>query len=175
MKRLIFLCLASSILLSACSLAKVNGDEVGIFVKQPLFFGKGGTSSKILMQGSEWKVATTRFITMKSVPIKYSVEFNDLMTNDNTPIDSKAHIFIQIIGEKANLLYENYGLDWFENILKEKFTKTVRDFLSRYAMYDLTSNREVYGVASFARRRYAESRADGIHLEEVSITSFFYS
>ncbi|GHV24490.1 hypothetical protein FACS1894176_00970 [Bacteroidia bacterium] len=139
-------CLFVVVSFSSCSLESLDGDEVGVWVKKPWIFGDGGVSDKVLLEGSAWKVFSTDFLTFKRVPIKETIEFNDLMTDDNTPIDSKAHIFLLIDDSLANVLYKNYGKDWYDNNIKEKFSKAVRDKLSQYAMYDLTSNREIYDV-----------------------------
>lgn len=146
MKKLGIISMLMMIVLSSCSLSKVDGDEVGIFNKKPLFFGSGGVSTEVLSQGSTWKVFSTEFIKFKKVPIKYSEEFQDIMSDDNTPLDLNAHIFLEIDEAKPNILYVNYGLEWYENNIKEKFRKTVRDRISGYPMYDLTSNREVFDV-----------------------------
>jgi regulator of protease activity HflC (stomatin/prohibitin superfamily) len=146
MKKIMFflsVCLVA-ISFSSCSLVSVDGDEVAVFNKKPWLFGSGGVSKEVLTEGSTWKVFTTDVIKFKDVPVKYTIEFGDLMTDDNTPIDSKAHIFLEVIGDQANVLYGNYGADWYDNNIQEKFSKSVRDKLSQYAMYDLTSNREVY-------------------------------
>lgn len=132
--------------LTSCSVESVNGDEVGVFVKKPWIFGSGGVEKEVLKEGSAWTVFSTDFLTFKKVPQKYTIKFDDLMTDDNTPIDSKAYIIIEVIGDEASILYENYGQDWYANNINEQFSKVVRDKLSQHKMYDLTSNREIYDV-----------------------------
>jgi len=129
---------------TSCSLAKVDGDEEGVFICQPYFWGDGGVQEKALIQGSEWKVFTTDFVTYKKIPVKYSEVFDDVFCDDNTPLDLSAHITLKIKDGKSPILHKNYGVDWYDNNVKENFREIVRNFISTYNMYTLVSNREVY-------------------------------
>lgn len=133
-----------AIMFTNCSLSTVDGDEEGVFIKQPLFFGKGGVDKDALIEGSEWKVFSTEFVKYKKVPIKYSEEFNDIASDDGTPLDLNAHIFIKIEQGKSPVLHENYGQNWYDNNIKEAFRENVRGFISTYDMRSLISAREIY-------------------------------
>lgn len=139
-----FIMLVVSIIATSCQLAVVDGDEVGVFIKQPLFFGEGGVDNNPLLQGSEWCVFSTDFVTYKSVNIKYSESFDDIASDDGTPLDMTAHVFIRIIPEKAAVLHKNYGPEWYNNNIKEVFRERVRNFISTYNMRSLISEREIY-------------------------------
>ena len=82
--------------LSSCSLCGVDGDEEGVFIKKPYIFGKGGVDPKALVEGSEWKVFSTDFVTYKNVPVKYTETFDDVFCDDNTPLDLSAHLTLRI-------------------------------------------------------------------------------
>ena len=147
MKKFIYFSLLAALLCSAltsCSLASVNGDEEGVFIMKPMFFGKGGVREEALKQGSEWMVVTTDFYTYKKVPVKYTEIFDDVFCDDNTPLDLSAHIMLKIISGKGPILLKNYGTDWYENNIKENFREIVRNFISTYNMYTLVSDREIY-------------------------------
>lgn len=139
-----FTILIMSIIATSCTLAVVDGDEVGVFIKQPLFFGEGGVDNHPLLQGSEWCVFSTDFVTYKSVNVKYSESFDDIASDDGTPLDMTAHVFIRIIPEKAAILHKNYGPEWYNNNIKEVFRERVRNFISTYNMRSLISEREIY-------------------------------
>lgn len=139
-----FIMLVVSIIATSCQLAVVDGDEVGVFIKQPLFFGEGGVDNNPLLQGSEWCVFSTDFVTYKSVNIKYSESFDDIASDDGTPLDMTAHVFIRIVPEKAAVLHKNYGPEWYNNNIKEVFRERVRNFISTYNMRSLISEREIY-------------------------------
>lgn len=134
----------TSISMMSCSLCGVDGTEEGVFIKKPLFFGKGGVEMQALTNGSEWKVFSTDFVTYTNIPVKYTEVFDDVFCNDNTPMDLSAHITLQLVKGKSPVLHTNYGFDWYDNVVKENFRKTVRNFISTYDMYTLTSDREVY-------------------------------
>lgn len=129
--------------LSSCSLAKVNGDEEGVMIMKPWFFGRGGVSDNVVLEGSTWLAPSTDFIVFKNTPIKFSEAFDDVMSDDNTPVDLQAYIILQIQKGKSAVLYKNYGESWYQNVVRETFRKSVRDRVSTFPMYDLTSNREV--------------------------------
>lgn len=128
---------------SSCSLTSVDGDEEGVYIKKPYFFGKGGVSDNVLLEGSEWKVFTTDFIKFKNVPVKFAEAFDDVMSDDNTPVDLQAYILLRLDKGKSSVLYQNYGVEWYDHNVRETFRKSVRDRVSTFPMYDLTSNREV--------------------------------
>lgn len=134
----------TSISMMSCSLCGVDGTEEGVFIKKPLFFGKGGVEMQALTNGSEWKVFSTDFVTYTNIPVKYTEVFDDVFCNDNTPMDLSAHITLQLVKGKSPVLHTNYGFNWYDNVVKENFRKTVRNFISTYDMYTLTSDREVY-------------------------------
>lgn len=147
MKKFIYFSLLAALLCSAmtsCSLASVNGDEEGVFIMKPMFFGKGGVRKEALKQGSEWMVVTTDFYTYKKVPVKYTEIFDDVFCDEQTPLDLSAHIMLKIISGKGPVLLMNYGEDWYENNIKENFREIVRNFISTYSMNTLVSDREVY-------------------------------
>lgn len=134
----------ATVSMTSCSLCGVDGTEEGVFIKKPLFFGKGGVEMQALTEGSEWKVFSTDFVTYTNIPVKYTEVFDDVFCNDNTPMDLSAHITLQLVKGKSPVLHTNYGFDWYNNVVKENFRKTVRNFISTYDMYTLTSDREVY-------------------------------
>jgi regulator of protease activity HflC (stomatin/prohibitin superfamily) len=145
----------------SCSLTTVDGDEEGVYVKKPWFFGKGGVREKALTEGSEWKVFTTSFYRYKVSPQQYNEVFDDAITNNNTPVDLQAYLTLQIETGKSPLLHEKFGLHWYEMNIQAKFREIVRSQMSKYDMFTLTSNREVYEeinkeVQSFVETLIAE-------------------
>lgn len=130
--------------LGTLQLATVDGDEEAVFIKKPWIFGSGGVEDVALVEGSEWSVFTTDFIKFKNTPVKYSEDFDDVMSDDNTPVDLQAYLTLQIERGKSPVLYKNYGVDWYVNNIREVYREAVRNRISTYKMYDLTSNREIY-------------------------------
>ena len=77
------------------------------------------------------------------VPTKYTETLDDIISNENTPLDFKTQITIQINEGKTPILLKNYGANWYENNIKEQYINYTRHYVSQYSPFDLTSNREV--------------------------------
>jgi len=147
MKKFIIIMMAlvmATVSFTACSLSTVDGDEEGVFIAKPWFWGQGGVNDRALMEGSSWRAWTTDFVTYKKIPVKYTETFDDVFCDDNTPLDLSAHITLKITDGKSPVLHKNYGPDWYQNNVKENFREIVRNFISTYNMYTLVSDREVY-------------------------------
>ena len=145
MKKIKLILLAATVcLLSSCSLASVDGGQEGVFIKKPWLFGKGGVDTEALTEGSTWKVISTDFVIYSIINTKYSESFDDIASDDGTPLDLSAHIILTIKRGKSPILHQNYGADWYDNNLKEFFRKKVRDFVSTYDMRSLIAAREIY-------------------------------
>ena len=129
---------------TSCNLCTVDGGEEGVFIKKPWFFGDGGVDHQALTNGSEWKVLSTDYVVYSVINTKYTESFDDTATNETTTVDMNAHIFLRITPGKAPILHENYGMNWYDNNIKEIFRKYVKDFASRYDMITLVSQREIY-------------------------------
>jgi regulator of protease activity HflC (stomatin/prohibitin superfamily) len=129
---------------TSCDLCTVDGGEEGVFIKQPWFFGDGGVVEDPLTKGSEWKVWSTDYVKYSVVNNKYSVSFDDIATDEATPLDITAHLFLKIKEGKSPILHKNYGKDWYENNIKEVFSKHVRNFVSMHDMRSLISERDIY-------------------------------
>lgn len=129
---------------TSCDLCTVDGGEEGVFIKKPWFFGDGGVDHQALTNGSEWKVWSTDYVKYSIINTKYTENFDDTATNETTTVDMNAHLFLRITPGKSPILHENYGVDWYNNNIKEIFRKYVKDFASRYDMITLVSQREIY-------------------------------
>jgi regulator of protease activity HflC (stomatin/prohibitin superfamily) len=146
MKKILFTMMAvfAAVSMTSCDLCTVDGGEEGVFIKQPWFFGDGGVVTEPLTQGSEWKVWSTDYVKYSVVNTKYSVSFDDIATDEATPLDIDAHIFLKIKAGKSPILHMNYGPDWYENNIRDVFSKHVRNFVSMYDMRTLISERDCY-------------------------------
>ncbi|GHT45952.1 hypothetical protein AGMMS49965_23240 [Bacteroidia bacterium] len=140
----IFLVLSFAAMSTSCSLTTVDGDECAVFVKKPWFFGSGGVSSSVLLEGSEWAAWTTDNVKFKTSPVKYEEKFDDVFSDDGTPVDLQANFILQVDASQAYILLKNYGADWYSNVVKETGRKYVRDRISQREFYKLLSDREIY-------------------------------
>ena len=134
----------AAVTFTSCDLCTVDGGEEGVFIKKPWFFGEGGVDHQALTSGSEWKVWSTDYVVYSVINTKYTENFDDTATNETTTVDMNAHLFLRITPGKSPILHENYGVNWYDNNIKEIFRKYVKDFASRYDMITLVSQREIY-------------------------------
>lgn len=121
----------------------VSGEEVIVFNKKPLIFGRGGVSDTPLMSGRTFVAPTTETVTFKHIPIAYTEQFDDMVSADNVPVNTTVTAILQIDGSKAPALYQGYGINWYENSVKQVFRKFIRGRISMFDMPSLTSNRTI--------------------------------
>lgn len=140
----LLLSIVTAMTLTSCSLTTVDGDEEGVYVMKPVLFGKGGVRQTPLTQGSQWKVFSTDYYVYKVSPQQYNELFDDAITNNNTPVDLQAYLTLQIEPGKSPVIHQKFGENWFEMNIQAKFREFVRNQISKYDMFTLTSNREIY-------------------------------
>lgn len=127
----------------SCSYVSVNGDEEAVLIMKPFFFGHGGVDEKPVSSGRIMVAATTDDIIFKITPNAYAEKFENLISDDNVPLDFETHLTLRIIKGSTPDLYENFGADWYEHNVSPKFRSLVRDVVSAYKMQDLISSREI--------------------------------
>lgn len=144
MKKIIFLLLTVITMFSSCSAPSVEeGKEEMVFVKNPIFFGSSGVVMEPATKGTTWKVFTTDGYLYNIQPVKYEEVFDDIMTDENTPIDITVFGIFRIHQGKTPILHKNYGINWYNINIKESFRNYVKADVSNFSTYDLTSNREI--------------------------------
>lgn len=139
----ILMCAFSVVMLTSCHGVMPDADEEAVLIKKPWFFGHGGVSDTPVETGCEWCVWTTSSETFKITPQRYDEAFDDIFSNDNTPLDFNTYIMIQIQKGKTPILLKNYGVDWYKNNIQVPYRNYTREEVSKYSPFDLISNREV--------------------------------
>lgn len=137
---LMFICLTT---LESCHRAAPNADEEAVLTYQPVMWGHGGVDPEPISTGLTWCWFSTKVDTFKIVPVKNQVDMEDLVSNDNTPLDFHTVIITQIVKGKTPILLQNYGKNWFSTNLYNHYCNRVRDYVSQHSPFDLMSNREV--------------------------------
>lgn len=138
-----FVALVGVMSMTSCHSASPGADEEAVLIKKPWFFGHGGVEEEPVRTGLTWCVFTTDVETFKITPQRYDIEFDDIMSNDNTPLDYATYITLQITPGKSPILMKNYGTEWFSNNIEAVYRNFVREEISKYSPFDLMSNREV--------------------------------
>lgn len=137
-------CVAAFLIsLVACSAPGVNAGEEIVLVQKPIIFGSGGVVTQPIKSGTTWIVFSTDHFRYDVKPVKYTEEFDDIMSDENTPLDITAYPILQVMENESPILHQNYGESWYNTNVKETFRTFIRDGVSSYGTYDLTSNREV--------------------------------
>lgn len=142
MKAYKYIILTAFIFLTGCSVSP-DGDEEAVLLKQPWVFGHGGVSEDAVTPGLVWVAPTTSAIFFKITPLTITEPFDDMISDDNIPVDFNAYLKLQIVKGKTPKLYERFGINWYDMSIKETFRTMIRDKTSSYKMFDLAGNRQV--------------------------------
>ncbi|MCR5313884.1 MAG: SPFH domain-containing protein [Bacteroidaceae bacterium] len=132
-----------SVSVSSCSTATPDADEEAVWVMKPILFGHGGVDPDPVTTGLEFGAFTSTPTYFKITPQRYDEPFDDIFSNDNTPLDFHSYINIKVVEGKTPILLKNYGLDWYKNNIQVYYRNKTREYVSMYNPFDLISNREV--------------------------------
>ena len=159
MRKFTWWCIALlfSVVMTSCHGVRPEAGEESVLIYKPWFFGHGGVDMNPVQTGLTWCWWSTSSETFKIIPQKNQVDMEDLVSNDNTPLDFHTVIITQIKSGKSPILLQNYGLDWFNTNLYNHYCNRVRDYVSQHSPFDLMSNREV--LNEIDNKLLAEMRA----------------
>jgi regulator of protease activity HflC (stomatin/prohibitin superfamily) len=159
MRKFTWWCIALlfSVVITSCHGVRPEAGEESVLIYKPWFFGHGGVDMNPVQTGLTWCWWSTSSETFKIIPQKNQVDMEDLVSNDNTPLDFHTVIITQIKSGKSPILLQNYGLDWFNTNLYNHYCNRVRDYVSQHSPFDLMSNREV--LNEIDNKLLAEMRA----------------
>ena len=91
-------------------------DEEAALKMKPIFFGNTRVDDEPV--NSITLVApTTTAVYFNILPQKMQFQFDDLLSNDNTPLDVNMYMIIQVKKGQTPDLLRNYGENWFENFI----------------------------------------------------------
>ena len=134
-----FLCIAG---LAFFSFVNPSYDQEAALKMKPIFFGSTRVADDPV--NSITLIApTTTAVYFNILPQKMQFQFDDLLSNDNTPLDVNMYMIIQVKKGQTPDLLRNYGENWFENFIEPYFRNKVREYVSSCSPFDLMSNREV--------------------------------
>jgi uncharacterized membrane protein YqiK len=140
------LLLCATFSLSSCHGVRPDADEEAVLIAKPWFFGHGGVDMDPVETGLTWCWWSTSSEIFKITPVKYQEVLDDIISNENTPLDFRTVITLQIKKGKSPILLQNYGKNWYDNNIKDVYNNLTRHYVSQYSPFDLTSNREVIAV-----------------------------
>lgn len=128
---------------TSCHGVRPDADEEAVLIKKPWFFGHGGVDETPVTTGCTWCWWSTSSVTFKIVPVKCEEKLDDIISNENTPLDFHTKIILKVQAGKTPILLKNYGTNWYSTNIKEVYMNMTRHYVSQYSPFDLTSNREV--------------------------------
>ena len=140
---IVLVVLITSLGFISCHSVSPDADEEAVLIYKPWIFGHGGVDMEAVESGLTWCWFTTHSETFKIVPVKYQVDMDDLVSDDNTPLDFHTVIITQIEKGKSPILLQNYGKDWFNTNLYNYYCNIIRDHISQHSPFDLMSNRQI--------------------------------
>jgi regulator of protease activity HflC (stomatin/prohibitin superfamily) len=108
---------------------------------KPYIFGSGGIEMKPLETGRHTIAISTEVIVYDIKPVKFTEDFDDVITNDNNPVDFTSYIILKINDGESPKLHKNFGSKWYTNNVEEQFKAKLRGYCSQYKMFTLTTNR----------------------------------
>ena len=135
--------LCSCIMLGSCTTVAPEAGEEGVKVHKPWIFGTGGVDMTPVETGLQYTWLSTDFVIVNMLPQAYDEDLDDATSNDNTLLDFNTQIQLQVKDNMSPVLIKNYGVNWYNSVIKEVYRNTVRGYISKYGPFDLMSNREV--------------------------------
>lgn len=130
------------IALTSCSFTNPSYDEEVALKMKPWFVGSTGVDPTPVndLTCIAW---TTSAVSFYILPQKVEFKFDDLLSNDNTPLDVSMYMVLQVQKGHTPELLQNYGEDWYKTFIEPYFKNKVREYVSTCSPFDLMSNREV--------------------------------
>ena len=142
MKNLKNLFLIALVALVTVSCVNPSYDEEVALKMKPWVFGKTRVYDKPI-NSLTFIVPTTTAIVFNILPQKKEFKFDDLLSNDNTPLDVSMYMVLQIKKGHTPELLRYYGVNWYNTFIEPYFKNKVREYISTCSPFDLMSNREV--------------------------------
>ena len=152
-----------TLMFTSCYRVTPDAGQEAVLVHKPYFFGKDGVDKNPVGTGSKWVWWSTDAIEVSMVPQKYDEKLEDVTSNDNTLLDFNTQIQLQVKSGDSPILIQNYGENWYINVIQETYRNTVRSYISRYNPFDLMSNREVLDSINIMVKKDMES-----HIKKLS-------
>lgn len=143
MKKVFLVVMVLAISLVSCHGVAPDAGEEAVLIKKPWIFGSGGVVATPVETDLTWCFMSTSSETFNIKPVQMTETFDDVITSDNVPVDFKAYISLQIIKGETPILYENFGVEWYNNNVKEPFRTLLRNYSKQQKLFELTTDATV--------------------------------
>lgn len=129
--------------MTSCYRVQPDAGQESVLVYKPFLIGHGGVEEESVKTGATWCWATTDHYEFPVIPITITEDFQNMIPSDNTPVSFSVYLKVQIKKGTTPILYEDFGIEWYQNSLKATFRTMVRDKASAFKMFDLASKRDI--------------------------------
>ncbi len=172
-----------ALIATACALSLVfftfvnpSYDQEAALKMKPIFFGSTRVSDEPV--NSITLVApTTSAVYFNILPQKMQFQFDDLLSNDNTPLDVNMYMIIQVKKGQTPDLLRNYGENWFENFIEPYFRNKVREYVSSCSTKDKVTNQKASGrcwmfaaLNTFRHKLISQYKLENFELRDEFVT-----
>lgn len=151
---------------TSCHSASPDADEEAVLIEKPWFFGHGGVEKEPVTSGLTWCFWSTSKEYVKITPQRYAEAFDDIFSNDNTPLDFNTYMNLQVEKGHSPELIENYGVDWYKNNVQVFYRNKTREYVSMYSPFDLISNREVLNKIDAMLLKDLQKHLEGLNAKK---------
>lgn len=142
---------------TSCTSVTPGAGQEAVKIHKPWIFGTGGVDMTPVETGLEYTWLSTDYVIVGMLPTKYDEKLDDVTSNDNTLLDFNTQIQLQVKDNKSPILINNYGENWYTNVIQEVYKNTVRNYISKFGPFDLMSNREVLDSINIAVKKDMEN------------------
>lgn len=156
--------------LSACHSNSTPPGSESVIVKNPWFFGHGGTQEETQKPGLSWYAWSTSVYDVSVAPMKYDEPLEHISTADNNFINYASYIVLQWKDPAYN--FKNFGVEkWYEHNLKEQYRIIVRDVTKQYPMTKIMTDQETLQKIEdeIAKRFRGHIETTGLHVTLLNV------
>lgn len=131
--------------LSACGRAAPDAGEAAVLVRKPWFFGHGGVVQEPVTTGLVFIAMSTSVKYVNLNPQAFSIQFDDMMSQDGIPLSFDATLTVQVIDPVS--LVQNFSgggatngtenTTWYANNIQPTLVNLVRDAFKTHDMNSL--------------------------------------
>lgn len=115
--------------------------------KKGLVFNWGGLSEKVMDQGLHLRIPImqkVKKVTVQPIQLDYQITVgNDgAITRDNQTVGADTTVFYQYDANKLVELWQNYGLNNIESIVKSSVKESFKEQIGSYTIFDIAQKQE---------------------------------
>lgn len=124
--------------ITSCSSDLVDQGSRGLVIKRPYIFGTDGV--EVANEGRVYYAWSSNLVPINVRPDRVKEDFDDLTSSDRTSVYFDIYFTMQPLADQVDVLYTNFGLDWYAKNVEQEFRNMVRDKAKTYDMNQLCND-----------------------------------